>query len=86
MCLHFEVLFTSERSSTFLGVSFWGIFILGVVFIFRAVFIGIPTMNYCIIKCHKAEYVQRCVCFANVKSSLHENVVFSVCALMGNAA
>ena len=45
MCLHFEVLFTSERSSTFLGVSFWGISILGVVFIFRAVLIGIPTMN-----------------------------------------
>ena len=29
----------------------------------------------------KAEYVQRHVCFVNV----HENVIFSVCALMGNA-
>ena len=27
-----------------------------------------------------AEYVQRCVCFVNVQSFLHENVVFSVCA------
>ena len=33
-----------------------------------------------------AEYVQRPVCFVNVQSSLHENVVFSVCALMDNAA
>ena len=39
MCLHFEVLFTSERYSTFLGVFFWGISILGGVFILRAVFI-----------------------------------------------
>ena len=31
------------------------------------------------------EYVQRRVCFVNVQSSLHENVVFSVSALMGNA-
>ena len=31
----------------------------------------------------KAEYVQRRVCFVNV---MHENVVFSVCARMGNAA
>ena len=33
-----------------------------------------------------AEYVQRPVSFVNVQSSLHENVVFSVCALMDNAA
>ncbi len=33
-----------------------------------------------------AEYVQHCVCFVNIQSSLHENVVFSVCARMGNAA
>ena len=33
-----------------------------------------------------AEYVQRPVCFVNVQLSLHENVVFSVCALMDNAA
>ena len=32
------------------------------------------------------EYVQRPVCFVNVLSSLHENVVFSVCARMDNAA
>ena len=37
-------------------------------------------------KCRKAEYVQRRVCFVNVQSSLHENVVFSVCARMCNAA
>ena len=30
--------------------------------------------------------VQRPVCFVNVQLSLHENVVFSVCALMDNAA
>ena len=34
----------------------------------------------------KAEYVQRHVCFVYLQSSLHENVVFSVCARMGNAA
>ena len=33
----------------------------------------------------KAEYVQPRVCFVNVQLSLHENVVFSVCALMCNA-
>ena len=33
-----------------------------------------------------AEYVQCPVCFVNVQSSLHENVVFSVCARMDNAA
>ena len=33
-----------------------------------------------------AEYVQHCVCFVNVQLSLHENVVFSVCARMDNAA
>ena len=38
------------------------------------------------IKCSKAEYVQRRVCFVNVQSSLHENVVFPVCVLMCNAA
>ena len=32
-----------------------------------------------------AEYVQRRVCFVNVQSSLPENVVFYVCARMGNA-
>ena len=32
------------------------------------------------------EYVQRRVCFVNIQSSLHENVVFSVCACLGNAA
>ena len=32
-----------------------------------------------------AEYVQRHVCFVNVQSSLHENVIFTVCALMDNA-
>ena len=31
-------------------------------------------------KYRKAEYVQRHVCFVNVQSSLHENVVFSVSA------
>ena len=33
-----------------------------------------------------AEYFKCCVCFVNVQSSLHENVVFSVCAPMDNAA
>ena len=33
-----------------------------------------------------AEYVQLHVCFINVQSSLLENVVFYVCARMGNAA
>ena len=33
-----------------------------------------------------AEYVQHHVCFANVLSSLHKNVVFSVCVHMRNAA
>ena len=37
-------------------------------------------------KCRKAEYVQRRVCFVNVQSSLHENVVFSVCARMCSVA
>ena len=32
------------------------------------------------------EYVQCHVCFVNIQLSLHENVVFSVCARMGNAA
>ena len=36
-------------------------------------------------KYHKAEYVQCRVCFVNVKTFLQENVVFSVCARMGNA-
>ena len=36
-------------------------------------------------KFRKAEYVQRCVCFVNVQSSLHENIVFSVCVRMCNA-
>ena len=34
----------------------------------------------------KAEYIQRRVCFIIVQSYLNENVVFSVCARMGNAA
>ena len=34
----------------------------------------------------KTNNVQRRVCFVNVQSSLHENVVFSVCAHMCNAA
>ena len=33
-----------------------------------------------------AEYVQRRVCFVYVQSSLPENVIFSVCARMYNAA
>ena len=33
-----------------------------------------------------AEYVQCRVRFINVQSALHENVVFSFCALMDNAA
>ena len=41
-----------------------------------------PSMK----KYRKAEYVQRRVCFVNVQSSLHENVVFSICACMCNAA
>ena len=32
-----------------------------------------------------AKYVERPVCFINVQSSLHENVVFSFCARMDNA-
>ena len=36
-------------------------------------------------KYRKVEYVQRRVRFVSVQSSLHENVVFSVCACMGNA-
>ena len=39
------------------------------------------SKRYC-----EAEYVQHHVCFLNVQSSLHENVVFSVCARMCNAA
>ena len=34
----------------------------------------------------KAEYVQRRVCLVYLQLSLPENVVFSVCAHMGNAA
>ena len=37
-------------------------------------------------KYRKVEYVQRRVCFINVQLSLPENVVFYVCARMGNAA
>ena len=37
-------------------------------------------------KYRKAEYVQCRVCFVNVQSPLHENVVFSICARMDNAA
>ena len=34
----------------------------------------------------QAEHVQRHACFVNVQSSLYENVIFSVCACMCNAA
>ena len=37
-------------------------------------------------KYHKAKYVKHHVCFVSLQSSLHENVVFSVYACMGNAA
>ena len=37
-------------------------------------------------KYRKAECVQCRVCFVNVQSSLHENIVLSVCARMCNAA
>ena len=39
-------------------------------------------------KYRKAKYVQRRVCFVNVQSSLHDNVLFSVCERerMGNAS
>ena len=36
-------------------------------------------------KYRKAQNVKHCVCFVYLQSSLHENVVFSVCAYMGNA-
>ena len=36
-------------------------------------------------KYRKPEYVQRRLFFVNVQSSLHENVVFSVCARLFNA-
>ena len=46
--------------------------------------------NFCSIPVYvlptAAEYVQHHVRFVNVQSSLPENVVFSVCAHMGNAA
>ena len=49
-----------------------------------------PCQNSCSIHVYvvptAAEYVQHCVRFVNVKSSLPENVIFSVCAHMGNAA
>ena len=44
-----------------------------------------PLLKF-IKKYHKAEYVQRRVCFVNVHSSLHENVIFFLCACMDNAA
>ena len=37
-------------------------------------------------KYRKAEYVQRHVCFVYAELSLHQNVVSSFCAHMGNAA
>ena len=37
-------------------------------------------------KYRKVEYVHHCGCFVYLQSSLHKNVVFSVCARMGNAA
>ena len=36
-------------------------------------------------KYRKAGYVQRRVCFINVQSSLHENIVFYAWARMGDA-
>ena len=33
---------------------------------------------------NKVEYVQRLVCFVNVQSSLHKNVIISVCAGLDN--
>ena len=39
-----------------------------------------------VFKDRKEENVQHRVCFVNVQSSLHENVVFSVSAHMCNAA
>ena len=44
-------------------------------------FVGTTTTK----KYRKAEYVLRRVCFVNVQSSLHENVVVSVFARMDNA-
>ena len=44
------------------------------------------SQKFTLKKYRKAEYVQRHVCSVNVQSSLHENVVFSVCARMCNAA
>ena len=38
------------------------------------------TKKYC-----KAELVQRRACFVYLQSSLHKNVIFSVCAHMGKA-
>ena len=46
--------------------------------------IHLNDLNYQ--KYSKVEYVQRCVYFVNVQSSLHENVVSYVCGRMGNAA
>ena len=37
-------------------------------------------------KYRKAEYVQRRMFFVNAHLSLYENVIFSVCTRMGNAA
>ena len=45
-----------------------------------------PKKKNTLKKYRKVEYVQRRVCFINVQSSLHVNVVFSVHARMGNAA
>ena len=44
MYLHFEVLFTSGRSSIISGVFFWRLSILDVFLFFGAFFIAIPTM------------------------------------------
>ena len=48
-------------------------------------------MSVCLVgttlkKYRKAKYIQCRVCFVNVQSYLHENVVFSVCVLVCNAA
>ena len=55
---------------------------IGIVIVI-GISIGISII-ICISMC--IEYIQRHVGFVNVQLSLHENVVFSVCAHLGNAA
>ena len=54
---------------------------IGIVIVI-GISIGISII-ICISMC--IEYIQRHVRFVNVQSSLHENVVYSVCARMSNA-